>query len=76
MKVTAFNSKFKTENRLPNPNIFEFSKCIKNIQIGQIDTYSKINSVDLGTNKNIEIISQRCIKNKIKYYFKKNELIR
>jgi len=47
----AFNSKFKTENRSPHPNIFEFLKCVKNIQI---DTYSKINSVDLETNKRSE----------------------
>lgn len=28
----AFNSKFKTEIRSPYPNIFEFLKCVKNIQ--------------------------------------------
>jgi len=47
----AFNSKFKTENQSPHPNIFEFLKCVKNIQI---DTYSKINSVDLETNKKVK----------------------
>jgi len=47
----AFNSKFKTENQSPHLNIFEFLKCVKNIQI---DTYSKINSVDLETNKKVK----------------------
>lgn len=64
----AFNSKFKTENQSPHPNIFEFLKCIKNIQI---DTYTKINSVDLENNKKSESISQKFIKNKIKQYLNK-----
>lgn len=64
----AFNSKFKTENRSPHPNIFEFLKCVKNIQI---DTYTKINSVALESDKKSENISKKFIKNKIKQYLNK-----
>jgi len=34
-------------------------------------TYSKVNSLDLEIIKNIERISKKCIKNKIKQYLKK-----